>query len=148
MKRQQGFSLVEVMVTMLVVSIGLLGIAGIIVNSMKNNHSSQSRSQATVLANDIIDRMRANRSTAETVPSPYNLALATTPDATAGVPGADLSEWRAAVAGSVPSGLGAVAVDPDTRNVTVTIQWNDSRAGGDGSTVGLAAQQLVVETHL
>lgn len=148
MKRQHGFSLVEVLVTMLVVSIGLLGIAGLIVTSMKNNRSAQSRSQASVLANDIIDRMRANRSVAETAPSPYALELGAAADSTAGVPGADLAEWLAAVDAGVPSGQGAVAFDAATSNVTVTVQWNDTRASGDGATVGLPAQQLVVETRL
>lgn len=148
MKRQHGFSLVEVLVTMLVVSIGLLGIAGLIVTSMKNNHSAQSRSQASVLANDIIDRMRANRSVAELAPSPYALALGAAADPTAGVAGADLAEWLAAVEAGVPSGQGAVSFDAATSNVTVTVQWSDKRASGDGSTVGLPAQQLVVETRL
>lgn len=148
MKPQHGFSLVEVLVTMLVVSIGLLGIAGLIATSMKNNHSAQSRSQASVLANDIIDRMRANRSVAELAPSPYALALGAQADPTAGVAGADLAEWLAAVAAGVPSGQGAVAFDAATNNVTVTVQWSDKRASGDGATVGLPAQQLVVETRL
>lgn len=148
MKRQHGFSLIEVLVTMLVVSIGLLGIAGLIVTSMKNNHSAQSRSQASVLANDIIDRMRANRSVAEASPSPYQIGLGAVADATMGVPGADLAQWQAALAAGVPSGQGAVQFDPATKNVTVTVQWNDTRATGDGATVGLPAQQLVVETRL
>jgi type IV pilus assembly protein PilV len=148
MKRQHGFSLIEVLVTMLVVSIGLLGIAGLIVTSMKNNHSAQSRSQASVLANDIIDRMRANRSVAEASPSPYQIELGAAADPTMGVPGADLAEWQAALAAGVPSGQGAVQFDPATSNVTVTVQWNDTRATGDGATVGLPAQQLVVETRL
>ncbi len=147
-KAQRGFSLVEVLVTMLVVSIGLLGIAGLIVTSMKNNHSAQSRSQASVLANDIIDRMRANRSVAEVSPSPYQIALGDEADATQGVPGADLAEWLAAVEAGVPSGQGAVSFDAATNNVTVTVQWNDTRATGDGATVGLPAEQLVVETRL
>lgn len=148
MKRQNGFSLVEVLVTMLVVSIGLLGIAGLIATSMKNNHSAQSRSQASVLANDIIDRMRANRSVAEASPSPYEIALGAAADPTMGVPGADLAAWLASVAAGVPSGQGAVQFDAATRNVTVTVQWNDTRASGDAATVGLPAQQLVVETRL
>jgi type IV pilus assembly protein PilV len=148
MRRQQGFSLIEVMITMLLLSIGLLGIAGIIVNNIKNNQSSYARGQASVLVADIVDRMRANRGAAEANPSPYELALAATPAAGGGVPGDDLRQWRAAVAASVPSGVGAVAVDAATRNVTVTIQWDDSRARGDGATFGLAAQQLVVETRL
>jgi type IV pilus assembly protein PilV len=148
MRRQRGFSLIEVMITMLLLSIGLLGIAGIIVTNLKNNQSSYARGQASLLAADIVDRMRANRGAAEVSPSPYALALAATPAAGGGVPGDDLRQWRAAVAATVPSGLSAVEVDAATRNVTVTIQWNDSRASGDGATVGLAAQQLIVETHL
>lgn len=148
MRRQQGFSLIEVMVAMLLLSIGMLGIAGIIVNNLKNNQSSYARGQASMLVADIVDRMRANRGAAELTPSPYELALAATPAAGGGVPGDDLRQWSAAVATSVPSGVGAVAVDAATRNVTVTIQWDDSRARGNGTTVGLAAQQLVVETHL
>ncbi|MBZ2209394.1 type IV pilus modification protein PilV [Massilia soli] len=148
MRTQRGFSLVEVLVTMLVVSIGLLGIAGLIVTSMKNNQSAQSRSQASVLANDIIDRMRANRSVAELSPSPYQIDLGDAADATLGVPGADLAEWLAAVEAGVPSGQGAVSFDAATGNVTVTVQWNDTRASGDGASVGLPAQQLVVETRL
>jgi type IV pilus assembly protein PilV len=148
MRRQRGFSLIEVMITMLLLSIGLLGIAGIIVTNLKNNQSSYARGQASLLAADIVDRMRANRGAAEASPSPYALALATAPAAGGGVPGDDLRQWRAAVAATVPSGVGAVAVDAVTRNVTVTIQWDDSRARGDGATVGLAAQQLIVETHL
>jgi type IV pilus assembly protein PilV len=148
MRRQRGFSLIEVMVTMLLLSIGMLGIAGIIVTNMKNNQSAYARGQATMLVADIVDRMRANRGAAEVSPSPYELALATTPAAGGGVPGEDLRQWRTAVAAAVPSGVGAVAVDAATRNVTVTIQWDDSRARGNGATVGLAAQQLVVETRL
>jgi type IV pilus assembly protein PilV len=146
--RQQGFSMIEVLVTMLVVSVGLLGIAGIIVTNMKNNQSSSARSQASILVNDMVDRMRANRGTAEVSPSPYQLALTDSPDAGAGVPGADLAQWRQAVAAAVPAGLGAVSVNAGTGNVTVTVQWNDSRAKGGGANAGLTAQQYIVETHL
>ncbi|MFP5393688.1 MAG: type IV pilus modification protein PilV, partial [Gammaproteobacteria bacterium] len=65
MVRQRGFSLIEIMVTLVVMSIGLLGLGGIILTSMKNNQSAEARTQATVLVNDILDRMRANRTEAE-----------------------------------------------------------------------------------
>ena len=143
-----GFSMIEVLVTMLVVSVGLLGIAGIIVTNLKNNQSSYARSQASILVNDMVDRMRANRGTAELPSAPYQLALSATPDASAGVPGADLAQWRAAVASAVPSGLGAVSFNVATGNVTVTVQWNDSRAQGGGAAASMTAQQYIVETHL
>lgn len=148
MKRQQGFSLLEVLITMLVVSFGLLGIAGIIITSLKNNQSSYARSQASLMVNDIVDRMRANRSSAEASPSPYNLALSAAPSG-ADIASADLTEWRAALATNLPAGTGAVAVDDATRKVTVTVQWNDTHGTADTAHgVGISTQQLALETRL
>lgn len=148
MQRQQGFSLIEVLITMLIVSIGLLGIAGIIVTNLKNNQGSYARTQASLLVSDIVDRMRANRAAAETAPSPYQLASGAAPDGAAGVAGADLAQWRSALAAAIPSGTGSVSVNPVTNNVTVVVQWDDSRASGDGRTIGLATQKITLETHL
>lgn len=148
MKRQQGFSLLEVLITMLIVSFGPLGIAGIIITSLKNNQSSYARSQASLMVNDIVDRMRANRSSAEASPSPYNLALTATPSG-AGIATDDLTEWRATLASNLPSGTGSVAVDDATRKVTVTVQWNDSHGTADTAHgVGLSTQQVALETRL
>ncbi len=58
--RQKGFSLIEVLVALLVLSIGLLGLAMLQVTGMKFNSDAYFRTQATVLAYDIMDRMRAN----------------------------------------------------------------------------------------
>ncbi len=58
--RQSGFSMVEVLITIAVTSIGLLGLAGMQATGLNNNHSAYNRSQATVLAYDIADRMRSN----------------------------------------------------------------------------------------
>lgn len=147
MRRQQGFSLIEVMVTMVVVSIGLLGIAGIIVTNMKNTHSAHARSQATVLVNDIVDRMRANRALAEASPSPYAIAMNGAVCST-GVACDDLDQWQKALKNGLPAGAGSVSYDAGTRKVTVTVQWDDRRAKGDGSKVGLEAQQFSLETRL
>lgn len=62
---QQGFSLVEVLVALLVLSIGLLGLALLQVEGMKLNSDAYLRTQATVLAYDILDRLRANKSGAD-----------------------------------------------------------------------------------
>ncbi len=147
MKRQRGFSLIEILVTMVLTSIGLLGIAGLIVTSLKNNKSSYSRTQATFLATDIVDRMRANRGMAEADSLPYNLALEDTPTGT-GVVADDLRTWRTIVSESVPEGKGAVKFDPTSKNVVVTIQWNDSLSSGDKVKFGLEKQTLAVETRL
>ncbi|OGI43329.1 MAG: type IV pilus modification protein PilV [Candidatus Muproteobacteria bacterium RBG_16_64_11] len=59
-RRQRGFSLVEVMVSVLVLSGGLLGLAFLQAQGMKFNAEAYQRTQATVLAYDMIDRLRAN----------------------------------------------------------------------------------------
>lgn len=58
--RQTGFSLIEVLVALLVLSVGLLGLAMLQVTGMKFNSDAYFRTQATILAYDIMDRMRAN----------------------------------------------------------------------------------------
>lgn len=59
-RNHSGFTLIEVLVTVVVVSIGLLGLAGLQINGLRANLSSEARSKATLLASDIIERMRAN----------------------------------------------------------------------------------------
>jgi type IV pilus assembly protein PilV len=155
MKKQQGFSLLEVLVTLVIISFGLLGIAGALVNGMKNNQSSTARTQATVLANDIIDRMRANRTTAETAPFAYNIALGAAVPAGNTIVLNDLAQWRASLAAAMPSGTGSVTMANATQ-VTVVVQWNDARASGDGTAVGAGDgtstgrtnQQVIVQTRL
>jgi len=59
-KTQRGFTLIEVLVTIVIVSVGLLGLAGLQINGLRANMSSETRSKATLLASDIVERMRAN----------------------------------------------------------------------------------------
>lgn len=59
-RESSGFSLLEVMIAVLVFSLGLLGLAGLLVISVKTNHSAYLRTQATFLAQSMADRMRAN----------------------------------------------------------------------------------------
>ncbi|MHB1215028.1 MAG: type IV pilus modification protein PilV [Thiobacillus sp.] len=149
MKKQTGFTLLEVMVAMLVLSIGLLGLAGLMASSMRNNQSSYHRTQATWLAYDALDRLRANRvsaraggySAAGTLGTPANCS-ATAPTGT--ITAQDIGGWKNMIACALPEGDGAIAVAND--QVTVTIQWNDSRGTGDADT--LATQQFIVESRL
>ena len=69
--RSAGFSLVEVMVSILVLSFGMLGVASLLATSLSGSHTSSLRTQAIVLADDLADRMRANRATAVS-PGPNN----------------------------------------------------------------------------
>ena len=68
----RGFSLLEVMIALLIVSVGLLGLAGLQALSLKNNVSASQRTIATQLAYDMADRMRANP--ASVLSGDYNYA--------------------------------------------------------------------------
>lgn len=138
--RQKGFTLLEVLVAILVLSIGLLGLAGLMASSLRNNHSAYYRSQATWLAYDVIDRMRTNRPNAPD----YIVGLGGA-SAAGGLAGADVTDWKGMVANSLPEGDGSVAVvvAGEARTVTVVIQWNDARGtGGDAAQTFNVVSQL------
>ena len=59
-QRHSGFTMIEVLITIVVVSIGLLGLAGLQISGLRANMSSEDRSKATLLASDIAERMRTN----------------------------------------------------------------------------------------
>lgn len=141
--RQSGFTLLEVLIAILVLSIGLLGLAGLMASSMRNSHSAYQRTQATWLAYDMIDRMRLNRARAIGATLDYNIAIGATTSSSSGIAGADVTGWKTMVGNALPAGDGSVVVDTKTRAVTVIVQWNDSRGTG-----GNSAQQLRVDTQL
>jgi type IV pilus assembly protein PilV len=142
--RQKGFTLLEVLVTMVIMAIGLLGLAALMASSLRNNHSSYQRTQAAFLAYDIIDRMRVNRIMAvnSSAASNYNVAIGAA-SASTNLALADVNDWKTALASTLPAGDGSVAVVPATGAVTVIVQWNDSRG-----TNGNNAQQIRVDTQL
>jgi type IV pilus assembly protein PilV len=142
--RARGFTLVEALVALLVLSVGLLGVGMLQLSSLSNNYASSLRSQATFLAQDITDRMRANRENAEN--GDYNIALG---DAgTAGtIAGDDLIAWKAALNASLPDGDGAIDTNTVTvagvavTTFTITVAWDDSKGVED-------PLELVMETQL
>lgn len=148
--RQRGFTLIEVLVSGLILAIGLVGVAGLQAFALKNNQSSFMRSQATALAYDLADRMRSNVAGANAgsyVPS--TAALVTGCSTTSGcTPGElaqhDLAEWNNAVATYLPMGQGFVCVDSTPGDGTdaadpqcdgagtqfsIKIWWDDDRNG-------------------
>lgn len=134
-----GFTLIEVLIALLVLSIGLLGLAALQNATLQFNQSAYLRSQATNLAYDMIDRMRANRQAA--LNNAYNGALASPAPACgavvaggATVADLDVAAWRNALACSLPAGTGSVQVAADGVT-TVSVQWDDSRAEQSAATV-------------
>ncbi|MFT3961171.1 type IV pilus modification protein PilV [Propionivibrio sp.] len=125
-KVQHGFSLIEILVSIVIICFGLLGVAGLLTNGLKNTQSSQYRTQASFLAYDLAERMRVNRQIA------LNGEYSTSVTATNSIAANDKLEWQAAV-GTLPAGVGTVAMT-NTTFFTITIQWDDSKAAGGGAT--------------
>lgn len=151
---QRGMTLLEVLIALLVLSIGLLGMAGLQATSIRSSQSAYMRSQASILAYDAIDRMRANQAAAISAANPYNLALATTPGAppsncntstctTAQLTAFDLFEWTQTLASELTGGDGSIsrAVVSGRTIFSVIVQWDDTRGVG-------ALTSLQVETEL
>lgn len=132
MKNQKGVGLIEVLIAVLVLAIGLLGLAGLQTQSLKFNNESYFRTQATLLAMDMADRLRANRTHARTNTTAYTFATTDTPSgtSTACETGAcspaqlaqyDFKQWRDRVQQALPNGT--VKLTPI--NAASTAIWQD-----------------------
>lgn len=138
---QRGFTLVEILVTVVLISVGLLGVAALQLTTLRGNQESYVRSQANLLAADILDRMRANSTNFRSTGNPYQVALNGTGDAATRA-GQDLLDWQQAINRTLPGGNTDAAgridrtFDAATRRyvVTVTIQWRE-RAEGSGAPI-------------
>jgi type IV pilus assembly protein PilV len=122
---QRGVTLIEALVALLVLSIGLLGVAGLQMVALRNNHGAHLRSQATVLAYDIADRMRANRAAA--LAGDYDVAVGGT-IAGATLAAIDVQTWKQTLSGVLPGGDGSLARNGNV--VRIQIQWRDRFGSG------------------
>lgn len=146
-RRSKGFTLVEVLVTVLVLSIGLLGIAKLVLVSSRANDSAYLRTQATALAYSILDSMRANRQsavsggysvTSSAIADPgVTCSAAASPCDSATIAQVDLWQWKNDLTTNLgPSGAGTITTanvtDPATGatdvTATITVTWDDTVA--------------------
>ncbi|MBF0460567.1 MAG: type IV pilus modification protein PilV [Magnetococcales bacterium] len=137
--RASGFTLIEILITLLVLSVGLLGLAMLQTRTIQATHSAYLRSQASWLAYDILERMRANLPAAQAgayvtnygVTYPLTDCLTVT-CSTAQMTAFDLYQWKSDLAARLSAGDGAVAlntVNATTQIFTISVRWDDKRTG-------------------
>lgn len=150
----RGFTLLEVLIALVVLSIGLLGLAGLQSTGLRFNQSAGMRTQATQLAYDMSDRMRANMvavnagsylSSSQTSLSKVANCHTTTGCTPAQMAGDDLANWNLAVTRYLPAGTWVICRDADPSNGTgvaadgcdnnaaspfaIKMWWDDDRDG-------------------
>ncbi len=137
-KQQQGVSLIESMIALLVISIGLLGIAALQVTSMSQNASAMNHSQAVWIGYNMADRIRANISqfasyadidtstgySQDCMGSACNNVEMVTSDA---------DEWTRHVE-NLPGGRGMI--DGDATQLVIKVMWDDEGTGATGTGCG------------
>lgn len=138
-KQQQGAGMVEVLVAIVIFSLGLLGMAGLQATGVKANYSAYVSAQAAQYAYDMADRMRANRAAARS--GNYDLDMADPAPACGDIVTCDQEEWLADIA-TLPAGDGSIVVNGDI--ITIVVQWNDERAGGAAASVS----NITIESSL
>lgn len=149
LKRQSGSSLIEVLVSMTILAVGILGIGAMQTSTLKSNQNSYMRTQAIFHANDIVERMRSNRAAVGAGnyndPTPVvTAACQTTTGCSAALMAAnDVAQWETGVAAALPGGAATVCLDSSPVDGTATVPacnssgnvyavkifWDDDRDG-------------------
>lgn len=128
---QSGVTLLEVMIAVFISAIGVLGAAALQLNALKYTNSAVYTSQASFIAYDILDRIRASADPDSV--DDYKLDSTESPPSGSSLQATDLTDFSTNVQ-SLPSGVGSIDVTGST--VTVNISWSESKAAGEADATG------------
>lgn len=143
--KADGFTLLEVMIALLIFSVGLLGLAGLQASGMQSNKTADLRSIALFMAHDMAERIRSNsRGTTGDydaivtgVPAePTNCITTQSCTASADIANWDVFEWQTGLSNLLPSGRGTVTRSVATGSLTITVMWDEALTGTLGEGCG------------
>ena len=130
-----GTSLIEVMVSVLILAVGLLGIAAMQSLALRSGQGSLESSQAVMATNSMLEAIRANRVQADS----YNMGkTCATPGVGTTLFDSDKAAWISTLKSTIGSGATDTTTcgqitncdDANATNCTITVFWDDRRAGG------------------
>ena len=136
---QLGVSLIESMIALLVISIGLLGIAALQITAMKQNSSALHHSQSVWISYDITDRIRANFSEFANyagidTSNTYVQDCVTNPCTSTQLITSDAQGWANLIQ-NLPSGRGTIT-SPLADELLIKVMWDDEGTGATGTNCG------------
>ena len=134
MRKQQGVTLLETLIAILVLSFGMLGMLGVIINSLKLTTSSNYRTIAAQYAYSMADIVRGTPAllasyAAPTVNNKSENCLKSTGCSSAQLVSTQLDLWQRNLAQSLPSGVGTVCRDSTPSNGGNLTDWKCDGAG-------------------
>jgi len=126
-----GFSLIEVLIALVIMSVGMLGIAGLYVEGMKAGRTSNFRHQAVTLASDVADRIRANPRAGVDYEGPggnNNCVLGNVDCNPAQMAANDIDLWKAQAAAMLPAGTITITYDdnPVPPTYLIEVEWQEA----------------------
>lgn len=147
LKQQRGFTLLEVLIALLVLSIGLLGLAALQTVGLRSNQMATMRTQATWVAYEITDRIRANLVGTYELDADNNVTGVFQHYVITSCPPADVAQAMALddrtefcnTVSQLPGGQVAITQSIDADNVAsylVTVYWDEARTGATGTACG------------
>jgi type IV pilus assembly protein PilV len=121
---QRGVGLIEVLIALLVLSFGMLGMAGLQMWSLKYNQSAMERGMAVVQTHTIADAMRADRAAA--LRDEFDIGIDASAPSGNTFPQVSVRAWRTSVQAALgPTATGSVECNGAV--CTIRIRWDDTR---------------------
>ncbi|WP_371375183.1 type IV pilus modification protein PilV [Thalassotalea aquiviva] len=139
-----GFTLIEVLVTTVIIGIALLGLTSLQLTQLKNTHQSEDGSIAAIYINDMSERIRANIDSRTLYLIGHGVLPTVVDCKTSACTAAemvtfDLYQWQQEVKGTLPSGAGEITQTTDT--ITILVRWDQDMSGSTGTNCPVESDQ-------